>query len=323
MFQTTVTQLFVNGMRAKRSRFPIDGYFTYEKGLDNRTTLAYRGFIFHENQFKNVTLSSTSPTEFVLYHSLTTSRHYFQEIFTNNRTVLFSNPSLSVIGNTTIAKQSGQRYHLENIYEAMLHQEGSFYFDSKVQKLFYHPNKNETIKTTSIILPVSEIIFSIVNAHHLQFDSISIQHSAWAGSFVNRTQPIDGRAAADYLDQSFNAIYLRNSSDISFISIQIEHIGGYAIQINRNCSNILIENCFIDDLGAGGIRSGIGLSNMKIVDEDFSEKITIRNCIISNGGHLFPMGVAILLQRGTKNYLITENTIDHFFHTGIQLGWSW
>ncbi|CAF4028056.1 unnamed protein product, partial [Rotaria sp. Silwood1] len=71
-----VTQLFVNGHRAIRSRLPETGYFTYEKGLDNRTHLAYQGFIYRENQFNNITLSSTSITEFIIYHSLTTSRHY-------------------------------------------------------------------------------------------------------------------------------------------------------------------------------------------------------------------------------------------------------
>lgn len=322
MSQTTVTQLFVNGMRARRSRYPVSGTYTYEKGLNNRTALAYRGFIYRENQFNNLTLSSTSPTEFIVYHSLTTSRHYFKEIFTANRTVVFANPSLSVIGNTSISKQSAQRFHLENIYEAMLDQEGSFYFDSKAQKLYYHPNRNETIQTTSTILPVLETVLSIVHVDHVTLDSISIQHTAWPGSTTNTTQPIDGRAAADYLDQWFNAIYLRNSSDISFSSVQLEHIAGYAIQIDRHCSNILIERCRIADLGAGGIRSGIGSSG-EVADEDFSQNITVKNCSISDGGHLFPMGVAILLQRGTKNYLISGNTIDHFFHSGIHLGWSW
>ena len=309
-------------MRAKRSRLPDRGTFTYEKGLNNRTALAYRGFIYREDQFNNLTLSSTSPTEFVVYHSFTTSRHYFKEIFPVNRTVVFANPSLSVIGNTSIEKQSAQRFHLENIYEAMLDQEGSFYFDSRAQKLYYHPNKNETIPTTTVILPVLETVLSIVHADHVTFDSISIQHSAWPGSSTNRTQPIDGRAAADYLDQSFNAVYLRNSSEISFSSVQIEHVAGYAMQIDRHCSNILIERCRIVDLGAGGIRSGIGSSD-QITDEEFSQNITVKNCTISDGGHLFLMGVAVLIQRGTKNHLITENTIDQFFHSGIHLGWSW
>ncbi|CAF1567702.1 unnamed protein product, partial [Rotaria sordida] len=34
------------------------------------------------------------------------------------------------------------------------------------------------------------------------------------------------------------------------------------------------------------------------------------------------MGVGILLQRGTMNISITQNTLYQFFHTAIQIGWS-
>ena len=208
-----VTQLFVNDRRARRSRLPTDGYFTYEKGLDNRTDLAYRAFVYRAHQFDNITLSDT--TEFIVYHSFTTSRHYLDRVFPANRTVLFSNPSLSVIGNTSILGQSGRRFHLENVYEAMLNDEGSFFFDAKQQILFYHPMRNETISSTTIILPVLETVLSLIDVRQMQWTSLGIEHSAWMGiSAMNRSLPIDGRAAADVLDQRFNAVYLRNATQV-------------------------------------------------------------------------------------------------------------
>ncbi|CAF4028828.1 unnamed protein product, partial [Rotaria sp. Silwood1] len=76
-------------------------------------------FIYLENQFNNITLSSTSIIEFIIYHSLTTSRHYFSKIYSENCAIIFSNPCLSVIGNTSISKQSGQRFHLENVHKGV------------------------------------------------------------------------------------------------------------------------------------------------------------------------------------------------------------
>ena len=192
--------MFINDRRAVRSRSPIHGYFTYEKGLNNRTHIAYQGFVYREHQFDNITLSSTSTSEFIVYHSYTTSRHYFDRIFLDNRTILFSNPSLSVIGNRSILQQSGQRFHLENIYEVMLTQENSFYFDSTTQMLYYHAQKDEHPQTATVILPILENIVSIVNAHTMEFHAIGFAHSAWIGSTINKSVPIDGRAAADYLD---------------------------------------------------------------------------------------------------------------------------
>ncbi|CAF1361613.1 unnamed protein product [Rotaria magnacalcarata] len=320
---SAVTQLFVNGHRVARSRLPATSYFTYEKGLDNRTRLAYQGFIYRENQFDNITLSSTSTTEFIIYHSYTTSRHYFSKIFPQNRTVIFSNPCLSVIGNTSIIKQSGQRFHLENVYEGMLNEEGSFYFDSITQILYYHPRKNESLQTTIIILPILETILSIIKVHQMEWNSIGIEHSAWMISKLNKSIPIDGRAAADYLDKSIVAVYLRNSSEIKFNNMEIAHTAGYAIQIDRNCEQITIENSRIYDLGAGGVRIGIRANKNKSKSSELIKNIIVRNCTVYDGGHLFPMGVGILLQRATINVLITENSIYQFFHTAIQIGWSW
>ncbi len=70
-------------------------------------------------------------------------------------------------------------------------------------------------------------------------------------------------------------------------------------------------------LGAGGIR--IGTKDK----EQLIENIIVKNCTLYDSGHLFPMGVGILIQRETRNILITQNTLYQFFHTGIQIGWSW
>ncbi|CAF0853613.1 unnamed protein product [Adineta steineri] len=315
-----VTQLFVDGHRAIRSRLPTNGYFNYEKGLDNSTQLAYQGFIYHEHQFDNITLSSISTSEFIIYHSYTTSRHYFSQNFSQNRTILFSNPSLSVIGNTSIIQESGQRFHLENIYEGMINQEGSFYFDSIEHLLYYHARKTENPQTTIVILPIAEKILSIVNVKKMEWNSIGFQHSAWIES--NKTIPIDGRAAVDYLDQSIVAIYIHNSSEIKLDNIEISHIAGYAIQIDRKCEEINIVNSQMYDLGAGGIRIGID-EKIKYNNEQWIQNIIIENCTLYDSGHLFPMGVGILLQRETRNILIRENTLYQFFHTAIQIGWSW
>ncbi|CAF1125316.1 unnamed protein product [Adineta ricciae] len=319
-FLPAVTQLFVNGQRAVRSRLPINDYYHYEKGLDNRTQLAYRGFVYREHQFDNITLSSTSCSEIIIYHSFTTSRHYFSKIFPQNRTILFTNPSLSIIGNITISQQSGQRFHLENIYEGMIVQEGSFFFDSMTQMLYYHARSTEHPRNTSIILPIHEIVLSMVNATKIEWNSVGIEHSAWMTSAkVNKSIPIDGRAAADYLNRSVVAIYLRNSTEITFNQVETAHIAGYAIQIDENCQGIRIENSQMYDLGAGGIRIGLTEHNRK----QFIENILIKNCTFYNNGHLFPMGVGILIQLATRNVLITQNTLYAFYHTAIHIGWSW
>jgi hypothetical protein len=317
-----VTQLFVDGRRAIRSRLPASGYFTYEKELDNRTRLAYQGFVYREHQFDNMTLSSTSTTEFIIYHSFTTSRHYFSQMFPQNRTIIFSNPSLSVIGNTSIMKQSGQRFHLENIYEGMLIQEGSFYFDYKTRMLYYHARKNENPQSTIVILPLLNIILSMINVNKIEWNSIGIEHSAWMVTTINKSISIDGRAAAEYLDQSVVAVYLRNSSEIKFDNIEIAHIAGYAIQIDRKCEKINIENSRLYDLGAGGVRIGTGTKD-ETGYEELIRDIIVKNCTLYDGGHLFPMGVGILLQRETRNILITQNTLYQFYHTAIHIGWSW
>jgi hypothetical protein len=188
--------------------------------------------------------------------------------------------------------------------------------------LYYHSRKNENPQSTIIILPMLETILSIINVNKMEWNSIGIEHSSWMINTINKSIPIDGRAAAEYLDQTVVAIYLRNSSEITFDNIEMTHIAGYAIQIDRKCEEIIIENSRLYDLGAGGIRIGIETKN-EIGYEPFIQNIIVRNCTFYDSGHLFPMGVGILVQRETKNILITQNTLYQFYHTAIQIGWSW
>jgi hypothetical protein len=199
----------------------------------------------------------------------------------------------------------------------MLIEESSFYFDSKTQILYYHAYKNEDPQTTIVILPILEKVLSIVNVNQMKFYSIGIEHSAWIGYNINKSIPIDGRAAADYLDQSIVAVYLYNSSEIKLNDIEIVHVGGYAIQIDGKSKEISIENSRMYDLGAGGIRIGTKDKGELI------ENVIVKNCTLYDNGHLFPMGVGIRIQRETRNILITQNTLYQFFHTAIQIGWSW
>lgn len=320
---SVITQLFVNDRRAIRSRLPSTGYYQYQSGLNNATELAYRGFLYQAHQFDNITLSSSTPTEFIIYHSYSTSRHYYSEHFPENRTILFSNPALSIIGNLSISHQSGRRFHIENVYEAMLQEAGSYYYDAQTRRLFYHPRIDERIDNTTVILPVKETVVGFLNTTNIVWENIGVEHGAWlTESTFDASVTIDGRAGADYLYRLCNAIYIRNSSRILFENIRIAHTACYGLQIDERSNNITIKNSELFDLGAGGIRTGINYTVFNL-SEILITNVTVKNCSLYDGGHLFPMAVGILIQQATEYHSIIENTIHHFQHSGIHLGWSW
>lgn len=56
--------------------------------------------------------------------------------------------------------------------------------------------------------------------------------------------------------QTHATVYLRDARHITFSKCNVEHTGEYAIFMERGCSYNVIDNCLINDMGAGGVRIG-------------------------------------------------------------------
>jgi len=74
------------------------------------------------------------------------------------------------------------------------------------------------------------------------------------------------------------------------------------------------------DLGAGGIK--IGETILRESADEISKYISVENNIITDGGHIFPCAVGIIIFHASDNSLI-HNEISNLRYSGISAGWIW
>ena len=295
--------LFVGGERMIRARTPNHGnFFYFNRTLGWSNTM---GFVYNGNDMNFSPATDIGALNVMTYHAWTVSRSYISQLFSENKTVIFTapvNPILSYGG------ASGNRYFVENSL-SFLDEESEWFADFENGMIYFFPPANMDPNTLEIVVPTNLSLLTLNGVSNKVFQNVVFEYSDY---LCNPNMTCDGQSGT----YTSAGVILKNCHNISFVNVTIKNTGGYGIHISEGSSNIVVKDSLIYGTGAGGIR--IGDDSASVIPKN----ISIANNFILNGGGVNPAGCGLLIQRCEETFIL-HNSISNFSYTGISHGWDW
>lgn len=335
-------QLFVNGRRATRARLPKVGFYKIEDPLledggSGWGKPAKRAFIARQGAFASWT--NLHDVDVVAFHYWVDERLPVAGYDPETRTVRCAATPRSPL---TLAWDRGDcPYFIENVVDG-LSESGEWAYDGAAKRMWYVPREGEVLETSEVVVPQAVQLLQVVGDEKsgrtvdwLCFEGLTFRYAASVipgepderpgvlGMDRNARIGNDGAWMASSsqagIDQA-GALYLRGTRGVSLVGCVVEHVGGYAVQIDGGCTEMRLCHNTLRDLGAGGISAngadagGDPLSRTKL--------IRISDNHIHDGGHIVHAGIGILV-RHVSEAVVVHNEVHDFYYTAISMGWIW
>jgi hypothetical protein len=344
-------QLFVNGVRALRPRFPKEGLFRMEAapGMPEHAGWGQGGYTQFVAAAGDVDrFSRLDDVEVVYVHFWIEERSPIASFCRDTRTVTMARPSCAPLVGSHGSQLAD--YYLDNVVEALT-EPGEWYLDRAAGKLLYLPRPGEIPDNTEVWAPRCLQLLALCGdpeAHrfveHLRFEGITFRHTDWRhpdeatqplyGSWRLRPNAPGDRAYGRHYSRGGHAAASQAASDLpgvvvfegarhcGLVSCKVEHVGWYAVDIGDACEHLEVRHSTLRDLGAGGVK----INGAAAREADAALRRTGRCRVTDNeitaGGRVFHSAVGVLSMNAFQ-MAIVHNHIHDLFYTGVSCGWEW
>ena len=286
-------QLFLNGQRQQRARFPNEGFYVIDEAEEDigRAAMKYRKGAFRK-------WGNLNDVEVVLFHFWNESRLLISDLDEQERIVTFTGR----IGRRLSAGEERNRYYIDNVLEG-LDQPGEWYLDRHTSQLYYWPIHD--LKHAQLRAPVlNELVRfegDVERKNYIQYITLRGLTFCDADYILPKEGIPTIRDPGDIWFPS--AITLKGVSECTFENNTIRNVGTYGLDLAGDAIRVIGNKIY--DTGSGGIVTRSYGRYRNVISYNH-----VHHC-----GSVFPAAVGINIDDGGG--LIANNLIHHTSHSGV------
>lgn len=321
-----ITALFKNDKKLTSARLPENGYF-YVKSTNDEDNLwtmetTPNPQILGSHSFN----ADTSDLKYVpsnLNDISVCIVHMWQEELSAVTSINTETGKVCLKKYASHTIEVGDRFFFDNILEE-LDKSGEWCFDGSNNKIYYVPEADEKVNDIELYASSLTKLINIDSVSGIAFKNITFKNTGWeyaSEEYFTTHDFLHGYGVDIDVSQAgidvCAAVTAIRSSDLTFRNCEFLNIGCTALKFMDECKNVLVENCFFDNIGASGIFAG-----GQNTEEGAAQNITLKNNIIGHYGQKFYRAPGVIFTY-VKNGEIINNEIHDGNYTGISCGWIW
>lgn len=315
------SDLYVNGERAKLSKFPEEGYLKFAE--------AENMGIFLDDISKWVRLNPDDVKELSeeeMKEATLTYLHYWVDEHTGvedydpntGKLIMTEHSRFSIVGELTESI-----YYFENVRKTF-GKPGEWYLDKKDGMLYYILRENETLSGLEVRIPRLSHIANLKGTVDCPIQNIVFKNITFAYTKGEHESVNDNglRVASDAqaVSEAKGTVNLEYAQNCGFDGCHFVNYGLHGVNVEKGCSHIEIKRCSFFDGGAGGVIITGSDVDGEVQDRTHSNEIS--NCCISHCGRRHMAACGILVKHSYNNKIV-HNEIHDLYYSGISVGWVW
>jgi len=340
------TQLFVNGKRQVRARYPnhdtsdpknYTGYILaagkinaemedHQAGVDDDMRFssgAPRGIVFNPDTFTQKRWTRPHETIIHIYQAYYWGNLQWQikEIDWDRRLIWFGHGGQQMGAKwhpSPCEVNEHSRFFIENVFEE-LDAPGEWYLDREAGFLYYLPEEGLDIEKATIEVPILQQVVRMIGTqvepvHHVTLRGFQIAHTA--STFL---EPYSVPSLSDWAIHRGGAVFMEGTRNCSVEACFFDAVGGNAIFMNNYNRGNRVAGCKFTETGDSAICFVGSLETTVGTQRNFPYECQAVNNLIHDCG-VFGKQVAGVYISRAKRITVAHNEIYHMPRAGICIG---
>ncbi|MBR6321517.1 MAG: right-handed parallel beta-helix repeat-containing protein, partial [Lachnospiraceae bacterium] len=325
-----VTDVYVNGERAGKTRYPAEGEENLRMtGYENHDTYLFSPSKWLSGEPEK--LAFIAPEH--MADAVITFNHYWIDEHSPVEAYSPEDGKITLRYASRFSLTTNFGFIIENVPETFGNP-GEAYYDRASGKLYYIPRAGETPESLEVHIPLTGELINVKgtpgdHVRNIRIRGLKIAYtSSEYISAIGVHGEDNGRFASDAqaVSNCRGTVNFEYADNCAVAKCDIVNYGLYGVNIDRGCSEIRVARDRFFDGGAGGVRIN-GATAIEIdADPSKAGDVTHDNgvcdCTISHCGRVHMAGCGVLIMNSFNNR-VAHNDIGDLFYTGVSCGWVW